>query len=115
MCIDLIDGVDTPEGALHRLPNRSNTMCNHVNMTDLVDMPEDGIVRGKCGHLCAQCIMQRANVYGAELPFIPAPSIHPDAIGPEEERALRELSALREQIAQRKQVALDEGHLWLFD
>jgi hypothetical protein len=90
-------------------------MCEPLNMTDLVDMPEDGIVRRNCGHLCAQCLLQRANVYGASLPFIPAPSIHPDAIGPEEERALRELSALREQIAMREQIALEEGNLWLFD
>lgn len=115
MRIDLIDGVDTPEGALHRITKWRNEMCEHLNMTDVVDMPEDGIVRGKCGHLCAQCLMQRANVYGAELPFIPAPSIHPDAIGPEEERALRELSALREQIVLREQIALEEGNLWLFD
>lgn len=90
-------------------------MCEPLNMTDLVDMPEDGIVRRNCGHLCAQCLMQRANVYGAELPFIPAPSIHPDAIGPGEERALRELSALRSMIAQHEQVVLAEGNLWLFD
>jgi hypothetical protein len=115
MCIDLIDGVDTPEGALHRLNNRRNEMCEHLTMTDVVDMPEDGIVRRKCGHLCAQCLLQQANVYGAELPFIPAPSIHPDAISPEEERALRELSELRKQIAMREQIALDEGNLWLFD
>lgn len=82
-------------------------MCGPISMTDVVDMPEDGIVRGKCGHLCAQCLLQRANVYGASLPFIPAPSIHPDAIGPEEEHALRELSALREQIAMREQIALE--------
>lgn len=115
MCIDMIDGVDTPEGALHRTMNRRIEMCAPVNMTDLVDMPEDGIVRGKYGHLCAQCLLQRANVYGTELPFIPAPSIHSDAIGPEEERALRELSAIREQIAMREQIALEEGNLWLFD
>ena len=44
MCIDIIDGVDTPEGTLKR---------------------------GKCGHMCAQCLLQRANVYGAKLPFVP--------------------------------------------
>lgn len=88
MCIDIIDGVDRPEGALKR---------------------------GKCGHMCAQCLLQRANVYGANLPFVPSPGIHPDAIGPEEERALRELSALRAQVALREQIALDEGNLWLFD
>lgn len=115
MCIDLIDGVDTREGELHHLMNRKNEMCESLNMTDLVDMPEDGIVRRQCGHLCAQCLMQRANIYGASLPFIPAPSIHPDAIGPEEERALRELSALRGQIALREEIALAEGNLWLFD
>jgi|GEM_PF-1653859 len=115
MCIDLIDGVDTPEGALRRVTQKRNEMCGPLNMTDLVDMPEDGIVRRKCGHLCAQCLLQRANVYGAELPYIPAPSIHPDVIGPEEERALRELSELRSTVAMREQIALEEGNLWLFD
>jgi hypothetical protein len=89
-------------------------MCEHLNMTDLVDMPEDGIVRRQCGPHCAKCGDKRnADFYGAELPYIPSPLIHPDIIGPEEERELREL--MLRQIEQRREIELQEGELWLFD
>ncbi len=65
--------------------------------------------RGECGNLCARCRMRNADVYGAQLPYVPAPLIHPDVIGPEEERILREQAALR------RQIELEEGDLWLFD
>jgi hypothetical protein len=66
-------------------------------------------LRGECGQLCAQCQARYADLYGVQLQYVAAPSIHPDAIGPDEERFLREQAALR------RQIELAEGDLWLFD
>ena len=81
-------------------------MCEHINMTDLIDMPEDGIARRKCGQTCAKCRARAANVYGAELLSVEAPMlspVHQDVVSP------------AEQIFLREQIALQEGQLWLFD
>ncbi len=57
----------------------------------------------------AKCQARIANHYGVELAYVAAPSIHPDVIGPEDERLFREQAALR------RQIELAEGDLWLFD
>ena len=64
---------------------------------------------GECGNLCAQCRQRTADIYGAQLPYVTAPLIHPDVIGPDEEQFLRKQAALR------RQIELAEGDLWLFD
>jgi hypothetical protein len=66
-------------------------------------------LRRECGQLCAKCRARNADLYGAQIQYVAAPSIHPDVIGPEEERFFREQAALRQQIE------LAEGDLWLFD
>ncbi len=83
-------------------------MCIGIN-NDAAASNGTSTPRGKCGQLCAKCQARNASHYGVELAYVAAPSIHPDVIGPEEERLFREQAALR------RQIELAEGGLWLFD
>jgi hypothetical protein len=75
-----------------------------------IAIKNDGtVILGECSNLCAQCRKRNADLYGLAIPYVAAPSIHPDVIGPEEERQFREQAALR------RQIELEEGDLWLFD